>query len=160
MRTHARIVLIVAIGVAAFLPSAATVHAQATVTEFTGTEGPCAVVYPGTWTYPDGNIHIRGLILSCTETSDTPLYGGQNTIFLDANLRADSEAFFLGGVGPIWGTWQMGDWAGTWEGKAVGDGAVYHADGSGTGPHGRIKLRLIGDHGALSGRILDPQGDQ
>ncbi len=159
MTTQARFISIAAIGLAAVLPSGGAVQAQAAFTEFTGTE-ICYPISPGLWTFPDGNIHIRGLVLSCTEASTTPLYGGQNIVVVNANLKAEPGAAFLGGVGPIWGTWQMENWAGTWEGASDGTGAVYHAQGNGTGPREGMKLRLRGDHGAIGGRIVDAGGAQ
>lgn len=148
-----RAVFIVALGFAAALPL--TALAQATVTQFTGTEA-CQPIDPGTWTFPDGNIHIRGLILLCQETSTTPLFDGENMIVLNANLRADAGAF-LGGVGPIWGTWQMGEsWAGTWEGESTAAGVTYDAQGQGAGPNVGLKLWLTTSNGQFTGRILAP----
>jgi hypothetical protein len=151
---QARLISTVAVGLAAVVSSGRAVQARATFTDFTGNE-ICNPISMGQWTFPDGNIHIRGLVLMCTETSTTPLYGGPNIVMLNANLKADSGAPFLGGVGPIWGTWQMDDWAGTWEGAADPTGAVYHANGHGTGPREGMKLQLRGDHGATGGRIVD-----
>ena len=150
-----RTVLIVVLGLAALLPHDAL--AQATVTPFTATEDQCVVLYPGAWTFADGNIQIRGLLLKCQETSSTALYGGENLIVVNANLRA-VEGAFLGGIGPIWGTFQMENWAGTWEGKSGSSGVTYNAQGQGSGDRVGMKVWISTNNGQASGRILDPQG--
>jgi len=153
MKTRKRTVLIVAITVVALLATAAAVQARAVITEFTGTER-CAPVSSGEWTFPDGNIHIRGMVLDCLENTTDSRMQGSNTVTLNANWHAD-------GTGPMWGTWQMENWAGTWEGTMMVDGGgVYHAQGQGTEIYDGLKLWLDADHGMISGRILDPLGGE
>ena len=156
MKTLVRLNLVIALCLAAFLPFAAAVQAKAIVYYFTGSES-CVPTSMGAWTYPDGNIHIRGMIFDCTEKSDSPFMAGRNTVVLNANLKAFPGAM-LGGIGPMWGTWAMANWEGTFEGVMTADGSIYHAQGNGTGPYRGMKQWVNTDHGILTGRILDPHG--
>jgi hypothetical protein len=156
MKTLTRLSLVIVVGLAAFLPFATAVQAKAVVYYFTGTES-CAPTSMGDWTYPDGSIHIRGMIFDCTENSDSPFVAGRNTVVLNANLKAFPGAM-LGGIGPMWGTWEMANWEGTFEGVMTADGGIYHAQGRGKGTYTGMKEWLDTDHGVFNGRILDPHG--
>lgn len=156
MKTRNKVVLIVAVTVVALLIAPAAIQARAIVTEYTGTEA-CVPVNLGVWTTSDGIIHIRGMVLQCSEDSSDPRGAGQNTVIMNANWHADPDAV-MGGTGPMWGTWQMENWAGTWEGTMMADGGVYHAQGNGTGIYDGLKLWIDSDHEVISGRILDPHG--
>lgn len=158
MRAYKKMTLIVVIAVVALLATTAAIQARAMITEFSGTEA-CIPKSPGEWTFPDGNIQIRGMVLECIEDTTEPRMQGPNTVILNANWHADPEAM-MGGTGPMWGTWQMENWAGTWEGSMMADGGVYHAQGKGTGIYTLLKVWLDSDHGVITGRMLDPQGGE
>ena len=153
MKLLARVSLCVVLGLAALLPFATAVGAQAEFTGFTGIES-CGPTEMGAWTFPGGSTHIRGLVTSCTYTTNSPLFGGPAVVVLNGNLRPAPGSY---GMGQTWGTWEMENWSGTWVGYVNADGSdVYRAQGNGTGPNEGMKISWDGDHGALTGRILDP----
>lgn len=152
MRTLTKLGFIIAVAVAARPGLVAPAQAQAVFTDFTGSE-ICWPIDFGSWAFSDGNIHIRGMVMSCAETTSTPLMQGENIIVLNANLKAVPGAL-LGGVGPMSGTWEMDNWTGTWEGFMYEDGGIYHAQGTGRGSAAGMKCWLDTDHGQFTGRIL------
>ena len=81
--------------------------------------------------------------------------GDPSDTIMNANLKAAPGAM-LGGIGPMWGTWKMANWEGTFEGGMTEDGSIYHAQGNRTGPYRGMKQWVNSDHGILTGRILDP----
>jgi hypothetical protein len=93
---------------ASVLLQAGTAEARATRIPFTSTEY-CAITSFGTWTSPDGNLHIRGLTLECTGSTTMPQLDGTNHYVWNANLDAT-------GSGPAWGTWRLETEDGGWEG--------------------------------------------
>ncbi len=155
MKTQKRLILTIVTVLGVLLVFAAPIAAQATVTEFTETES-CFPINPGTWTFPDGNIHVRGMVLQCTDTASDPRVSGTNAVVLNANWDANS-------LGPVWGIWRLvnegGVWEGTWEGMMTTSGSQIHIAGAGTGRYEGLKLWLNGGNGAYQGRILDPNGD-
>ena len=101
---------------------------------YTATEQTTALVSPGTISYPDGNIHIRGAAVQTRVTSS--LFSGNMIVTLNANWNSNF-------CGPVWGTFVLtldngGVWEGTWSGKralaAGGWSATLRAEGFGTGP--------------------------
>jgi len=133
--------------------------AQATVTLYTATEAPGAIIDPGTVTFPDGNMHLRGAERYYTRVgSDPRVSGGTLTGVTNANLDKNMS-------GPIWGTfrWEIGGgvWEGTWQGRFnfVTGAGEYESVGHGSGDFRGLQMR---DHcvytagtGACAGRILE-----
>jgi hypothetical protein len=122
---------IVAALVAGLLPLAGTAQAQATRIPFTESES-CVVTSPGEWTYPDGNIHIRGLTQECDHPASIPELVGTDYMVINANLDAT-------GSGPVWITWRLetegGGWEGVWHGTITGLLTSPYGTGRGVG-HG------------------------
>jgi hypothetical protein len=95
------------------------------------TETFLATLDPGVWTYPGGNIHIRGMVNQYQEGSTDPRNVGINTVTINANWKPDY-------TGPMWGTFHLltdegGEWYGSWNGTNSAGGADYHAIGNGIG---------------------------
>ena len=160
--------------VLAFLVSGpGSAAAQATRTKFTGIEeaiGP-PVDY-GDWTYPGGNVHVRGMTTVYQDSADDPRVSGRNTVVTNGNWGPD-------GAGPMWGTSENhvpdsegcpggGVWRGTWTGirnadaswslRAVGKGV----SGCVAGLHYSMTASNAGREGAVTtytGEILDPHGE-
>lgn len=156
MKTQKRLILTILTVLGALLAFAAPIAAQASVSEITGTES-CFPTDPGTWTFPDGNAHVRGMVLQCRDQSSDPRGTGDNTVVLNANWDSNS-------LGPMWGTFQFetdegGVWEGTWEGMITTSGSQYHATGMGQGIYEGMKLWVDSVNGVWQGRILDPLGD-
>lgn len=156
MKTQKRLILTILVSLAALLLYVAPIAAQATVTKITETES-CIPTNPGTtWTFPDGNIHIRGMVLQCEDVASDPRVTGSNTVMMNANWDTNS-------LGPMWGTWRLvnegGVWEGTWEGMMTTSGSQIHITGKGQGSYEGWKLWLDGGNGAYQGRILDPRID-
>ena len=98
------------------------VKAQAIITEYTATEFPTGLIYPGDWKpLPNGGQHFRGQVVSTFEAATDPRASGTGTLVANGNLNASL-------TGPIWGTIVIqvpdseachggGVWQGTWAGK-------------------------------------------
>ncbi len=156
MKTLRRIFAIGIVALAALLLFAVPAAAAAIVTEFTETEVcPVAPSNPGTLTFPDGNVHVRGMVFVCTDTASDSRLSGTNTIVINANWDAQM-------LGPVWGTFHLvnagGEWAGTWEGMATPSGLQLHGTGAGTGGYEGLRFWLDGASGSYQGRILDANG--
>jgi hypothetical protein len=141
------------------------VAARASRLECTGAEVRTAVLDPGAWTFPGGNIHVRGMVSQYQEESDCPQLAGVNVAAMNANWNANF-------VGPMWGTGRLetaygggGTWQGRWNGALSADGqcsyqAVMHGvSGSVTG----MKVFLNADCTAVpspwTATLLDPSAD-
>ena len=103
---------------------------------------------PGTWTYPGGNIHIRGMVQLFRETSPDPRNIGNNTVVVNANWNSEFH-------GPMWGTFSSvtdegGLWEGTWAGRLTEKGPVYNATGKGYGIYAGMKMWVDVDYGACT----------
>ncbi len=155
MRTQKRLILTIVTTLGVLLAFAAPIAAQASVTEITGTED-CTTTNEGIWTFHDGNVHIRGMVLLCRETSSDPRATGKNTVVMNANWDAN-------GFGPMWGTAHIetdegGVWEGTWEGLVTTSVSKYHARATGQGVYEGMKQWVDSVNGEFQGRILDPHG--
>ena len=71
------------------------VSAKATVKHCSGTETLIQMLNPGVWKFPDGNVHVRGMVSEYTEEMSCPEGSGTNTVIMNANWDANY-------VGPIW----------------------------------------------------------
>ena len=108
---------------------------------------------PGTWTYPGGKIHIRGMVQLFRETSPDPRNIGYNTVVVNANWNSDFH-------GPMWGTFsnatdEGGLWKGTWAGRVTENGPVYHATGKGHGIYAGMKMWVDVHYGACTVTFLE-----
>ncbi len=157
METRRKAVRIAVIALVALLLSAAAVQAEAIMTTFTGTEGPCAPIEEGdTFVLPSGNVHLRGMAILCRDQMSDPRVTGNNTIVINGNLDP-------AGTGPVWGTWELqvdggGAWAGTWAGTKTETGFLIHAQGDGSGIYEGLLYSVEGQASDMRGRILDPHG--
>jgi hypothetical protein len=132
--------------------------AKSTMTSCTGTETLVDVLDPGIWTFPDGRIHVRGMVMQYEEVSSCPQLAGINTVTMNANWDANE-------VGPIWGTARPethdgGVWEVTWTGKTYADGSsAYRAVGHGVaGSVEGLHAQLYATNGEWTATILDPHG--
>jgi hypothetical protein len=140
------------------------VSAQTTVKHCFGTESLIDVLNPGNWTFPDGNIHVRGMVSQYNEQMNCPEISGTNTVVMNANWDANY-------TGPMWGTNYLetpnGDWKGSWSGKLNPDGTLSYT-GVSKGISGSVvglKLKVYGYSQEPNGptfieiTIRDPGGD-
>lgn len=122
-------------------------------TEFTCTETFVAILDPGSWAFPGGNIHIRGMVQLLREEAPDPRSVGDNTVVVNANWRSD-------GTGPMWGTWRLetdeeGVWEGTWNGMVTEEGSWYNARGDGIGKYAGMKMWIDTNFGDCRITILE-----
>lgn len=113
--------------------------------EFPCTETFVAELDPGTWTFPGGNIHVRGMVQLSREEAPDPRNTGYNTVVVNANWRPDW-------TGPMWGTFRLetdegGVWEGTWAGRMTEQGSRYHAVGTGFGLYSGMKIWVDMNYG-------------
>jgi hypothetical protein len=111
------------------------------------------------WTYPGGNIHVRGMVMQYEEVLDCPQLAGINTVTMNANWDANY-------AGPMWGVAQLvtddgGVWESTWAGKTYADGSSeYRAVGRGVaGSVQGLHMNLSAANGQWTATLLDPHGD-
>jgi len=159
-----RILVLMAL-TAALLLVAGPVAAKATKTPYTADYFFYPPTDPGTWTNPDGNVHVRGLVhINRIENATDLRVEGWDTIVVNANWDANM-------VGPMWGTFTVepdiggGLWEGTWTGMVHADGTVsVRVVGHGTGGFEGLKVftfvesPALGAQGSITGYILDPHG--
>ena len=147
--------------VAVLLVAPGSVAAKATRIECTGTETLVGYLDPGTWTYPGGNIHVRGMVNQYEERSSCDQMNGINTVTINANWDANY-------AGPMWGSSRLetdfgggGVWETTWHGRTYPDGSSsYQAVGRGvSGSVSELHLRLSATNSEWTATILDPHGD-
>jgi hypothetical protein len=129
MKQHKALALIVVVLIALSLLPVQAVSAQATFSACEGDFIPLGILDPGAWTYPGGNMHVRGMVGQYQQympTSD-PRCNGLNTVVTNANWDAY-------GVGPSWGTFHV----------ALAEGSLggWHLDGH------DLRLRLHFDPGS------------
>ncbi|HSF80557.1 MAG TPA: hypothetical protein VLA49_04965 [Anaerolineales bacterium] len=122
-------------------------------TEFPCTEETIALLDPGTMSFPDGNVHIRGMVILAREEAPDPRDQGYNTVVVNANWGKD-------GSGPMWGTFRMetdegGLWKGTWAGMDTGQGSWYNAVGDGFGLYAGMKIWVKVNYGDCQVSFLE-----
>jgi hypothetical protein len=127
--------------------------AAAEKTEFQCTETGVAMLNPGTWSFPDGNVHIRGMVQLLREEAPDPRSVGDNTVVVNANWRSD-------GTGPMWGTWRLetdegGLWEGTWAGQMTEQGSWYNAVGDGIDLYAGMKMWVNMNFGDCQIKVLE-----
>lgn len=149
-------VLLTLVGVLLLAPG--SVAARAIRIDCTGTESPPTLLDQGAWTFPGGNIHVRGMVQRYEEASSCPQLAGFNTVTMNANWDASY-------AGPIWGTsvnltTDGGVWETTWQGKTFADGSfAYQAVGHGVaGPVEGLHMKLSATNLGWTATILDPHG--
>ncbi len=141
-----------------------TVSAKTTVKYCEGTEALIQTLNPGAWSFPDGNIHVRGMVNQYREQINCPEINGTNIVVMNANWDANFS-------GPMWGTTYQqtsyGDWEGTWSGKLNQDGTVAYI-GVSRGVSGSVSGLILKVHGyttepdgvtQIEVTIRDPAGD-
>lgn len=122
-------------------------------TEFQCAETFVAILNPGTWSFPDRNAHIRGMVELLRDDAPDPRAVGDNTVVVNANWRPD-------GTGPMWGTWRLetdegGLWEGTWAGQVTGQGSWYNGVGDGIGLYTGMTMLVDMNYGVCQIRILE-----
>jgi hypothetical protein len=153
------IIAAITIVISLALVIAGSAAAKAVDTRFEcGPDMPYETTDPGEWSFPDGNIHIRGMqqvgrVDNCPDSRQV----GYNYITVNANWDEDY-------TGPMWGTFvfisdEGGKWTGTWNGQMTADGSWYNAYGKGQGIYAGMKLWVNKYYELTSIRILDPKGE-
>jgi hypothetical protein len=168
MKQQKALALVVVTLILLSLLSVQAVAAEATFTTCEGAFIPLGIPNPGTWTYPGGNIHVRGMVATYQQDmpGSDPRCSGLNTVITNANWDAY-------GVGPSWGTFHVvleegssDGWDGTWTGMSYADGtSSIRVEGHGYGDlEGLlvfVDIEFPGLYlpGVASGHILDPHGE-
>jgi hypothetical protein len=165
MKHHKALALVVVTLIALSLLPAQAVSAKATVIPCEGDFIPTGILDPGTWTYPGGNTHVRGMVGQYDQFMGDPRCSGSNTVVTNANW----DVYM---VGPMWGTFHMAladgspsGWDGTWTGMSYPDGThLIRVEGHGYGDLEGMKVFVnisfpgLFAPGVASGYILDPHG--
>jgi hypothetical protein len=160
-------VLLVVSVIALLLLPVQAASAEAAFVRCEGAFIPLGVSEPGTWTYPGGNIHIRGMVALYRQhmPNSDPRCSGLNTVVTNANWDAY-------GAGPSWGTFRTvlaagsaDGWEGTWTGTSYPGGrtsirVVGHGYGALEGQQVFVDIAFPGMYapGTADGYILDPHG--
>jgi len=168
MRQYKAWAVIVVTLIALLLLPVSAASARATFTTCEGAFIPLGISDPGTWRYPGGNWHVRGMVALYQQVmpGSDPRCNGLNTVV----TNADWDAY---GVGPSWGTFHVvlaegspDGWDGTWTGISYADGTtsihvVGHGYGDLEGEHVFVDIEFPGMFmpGVASGYILDPLGE-
>ncbi len=137
-----RVLVVFAVALIALsLLTAEAASAQATFTPCEGDFLPLGIVDQGTWHFPGGNMHVRGMVALYQQSmpNSDPRCSGLNTVVTNANWDAY-------GVGPSWGTFHV----------VLGEGSPDGWDGAWTGmsyPDGSASIQVVGHgYGALQGQ--------
>jgi hypothetical protein len=142
MGRKSRLVVVMLTLIIVLLAIAGSAGAQSRATEYHATSTFLGYGDMGEWTYPGGNIHVRGLVRYHQIEADDPRAEGLERNVVNVNWNAE-------GVGPCWGTYvvTVSDtawWEGTWT-------AYMHADGSMVGRYrgfGRGEFEGLQEKGA------------
>ena len=121
------------------------VAATGNVLVCTGEEYRIAFIDPGTWTYMDDRIKVRGMMMQYEEVASCGQASGVNTVVMNANWDANM-------TGPIWGTSHSetlynggGVWEGSWAGKVNPDGSSAY------------RATVLGVSGSVKGLVMQVQ---
>jgi len=168
MRQYQALAIVVVMLIALSLLPVQVVSAQATFTMCEGAFVPLGILDPGTWIYPGGNMHVRGMVAMYQQNmpGSDARYSGLNTVVTNANWDAY-------GVGPSWGTFHAvpeeggpDGWDGTWTGMSYPDEStsiqvVGHSYGGLKGQHVFVDIAFpaMFAPGFASGYILEPGGE-
>ena len=140
------ILIVMALLLAGIVPASA-----AQKTQFTCEETLLEITDWGVWTYPDGNIHFRGMVFILYEWASDSRVIGTNYATQNANWGPDE-------TGPVWGTFRIvnsdGWWEGTWNGVATAEGYRYDAVGKGFGNYVGLNFRWHMALGVCTGEIF------
>jgi hypothetical protein len=152
------------------LASTLPAQAEAEKTEFTGLSHLAGLLDPGVETYPDGNVHVRGLTLLYFDHLSDPRVTGFDTVVVNYNMQTVSPPVLI--TGPMWGTLHIenegGYWDGTWTGERDEQGFAYlrgvaHGHGGYEGLKVNYDLTRLSpdpnDTFTITGTIIDPQGE-
>jgi len=155
------VLIIVALAIS-LLPNTSNVFAEDIRIEVEAWEVPfCDENYicePGVWTFPGGNIHIRGMVqyYMVTGASDDRMTGINR---LTANMNWDSSM-----TGPGWGTFhnQSSIYDGYWEGtySAImyeGGHYISRIQGKGYGAFDGLIITAVETDGHFVGTIVEAQ---
>ena len=118
------------------------VAATGNVLVCTGEEYMIAFIDPGTWTFIDDRIKVRGMMMQYEEVASCGQASGVNTVVMNANWNSSE-------VGPFGGTSHsetLYDGGGVWEGSF--SGKVY-SDGSSA-----YRATVIGVSGSVEGMVM------
>lgn len=153
------------------LVTAFPAQAKAVKTEVTGQSYFMGEIDHGVWTYPDGNVHIRGWVVFYLHEWNDPRLNGIETVVV--NLNGQSALLPVSFAGPMWGTSRLenegGYWDATWTGVRDEKGFAY-IRGVAHGHAGYEGLKLIFEGSRLtpdyindpfiwSDTIIDPRGE-
>lgn len=123
MKANITSILVLIIVALLVLVAPMTVSAGSISKSCTGTEVLEAVLNEGAWTFPGGNIHVRGRVSQYSEQSNCPEISG----VLESTMNANWDQSF---AGPMWGTaynetsfGDGGTWDCHWSGKSNPDGS-------------------------------------
>ncbi len=164
MKRHRRAMWVALALIGLLLLATGSASARATRTEYTGIETAGPLIEPGKWTYPNGHVHVRGLVQELYDVTDDARVTGTLILVANSNLDANMVA------GNLWGTWSRevvcdggGVWEGTWTGQQYADGTgIVHGVGHGvSGCAKGLELRQTVEYpsGTITGIILDPHGE-
>jgi hypothetical protein len=167
MKGKRQLIFVIVAFIAAFALVTGSVAAKATRTEYIGINTRLPPLDMGTWTYPGGNVHMRGMVIQIYQEATDPRCTGLKTGIANANWDENM-------TGRVWGTARLvvDGGGGVWEGTFYG---VIHADGSESvratvhgieGPVKGLKIKAVGEFpadqsqpGIETGVILDPHGE-
>jgi len=167
MKQHKNLFVFFLISAVLLISTVGRATAAAIKTSFTGTEVYVSDVAPGEIFFSDGNMHIRGIVQSFAVSVSDPRVNGVDTVTINGNFKLvpPPTAF----TGPMWGTFQIsnqdGYWEGTWTGERADNGFSYiSVRGEGYGEYEGMKIfidveRLSPDPAQpeiLNGYILEP----
>jgi len=149
------------VAIVCLLVTAGLIAGRAIVTPFTVTEIMGDTLEPGTYTFPDGNMHMRDVVKECVWTGATDSrLNGTSRVVENGNFGKDM-------TGPMWGTFRSakrgsGTWDGVWAGyfnlaQVTGE---YDGTGHGGGDYEGLQLKVHCVYtgpgpAACTGRILD-----
>ena len=164
---HYKYVSMLVLALVAVLLSVSPAMAGAQRTTFTGTSNFGETLNAGEWTYlPSGNVRARGIVEVYYDVGTDSRVTGEETIVSNGNFRP-APSSELGLAGHLWGTFQIVNRGGTWDGtftsEITEDGqyfyrGVAHGSGRYEGLIGHWEAYRNGHSGefTLNGWILEP----